>query len=154
MAAAEPGDMQRLFLPALAVLLGGLSVFLVADALVITDEEKLEAFVDELTHETPDKRVDGALHYADTSRVDVEVTSPEDRAQYGDGEDLELADHLRDALASLDHGSVSLIQRTVRVDGDDGMAALRLDTEEGVVDAEFRFVRRADGWLLRRVRVR
>jgi hypothetical protein len=146
--------MQRFFLPGLIVVLSVLSVALVADALVITDEEKLEAFVDDLTDDSPDKRVDGALHYADTSRVDVEVTSPDDRAYYGDGDDLELADHLRDALASLDHGSVSLLQRTVRVRGDDGLAALRLDTEDGVLDAEFRFVRRADGWLLRRVRVR
>ncbi len=146
--------MQRFFLPGLIAIVSILSVVLVADVLVITDEEKLEAFVDELTDDSPDKRVDGALHYADTSRVDVEVTSPDDRAYYGDGEDLQLADHLRDALASLDHGHVSLIQRTVRVDGDDGMAALRLDTEDGVLDAEFRFVRRPDGWLLRRVRVR
>ena len=146
--------MDRFFLPALGAALPILSVALVVDALVVTDQEELEAFVDELTEETPDKRVDGALHYADTSRVDVEVSSPNDRASYGDGQDMELADHLRDALASLDHGSLDLLQRTIRIDGDDGMAAFRVETEDGVLDAEFRFVRRPDGWLLRRVRVR
>ena len=146
--------MQRFFLPTLGALLAILATTLVVDALVITDEEQLEKFVDELTEEAPDKRIDGALDYTDTSRVDVEIASPNDRGYYSDGEDGELADHLHDALASLDHGSVDLIQRTVRIEGDDGLAAFRVDTEDGVIDAEFRFVRTADSWLLRRVRVR
>jgi hypothetical protein len=146
--------MPRYALPVLSGLLALLGVLFVADTLVITDEERLETFVSGLTDESPDARVDEALKYTDTSRVDVEIASPDDSGYYGDGQDMELADHLRDALASLDHGAVDVLQRTIRVDGDEGLAAFRADTESGVVDAEFRFVRRADGWLLRRVRVR
>ncbi len=146
--------MQRFLVPGLFALLAISAVTFVVDVLIVTDEERLEAFIDELTDDNPDKRVDSAIHFADPSRVDVEVASAADRARYGDGEDMELADHLRDALASLDHGTIDVMQSTVHIQGDDGMAALRVDTAEGVVDAEFRFVRRSDGWLLRRVRVR
>lgn len=146
--------MQRFLVPGLFTVLAILAVSFVVDVLIVTDEERLEAFIDELTDDSPDRRVDSAIHLTDPSRVDVEVASPADRARYGDGEDMELADHLRDALASLDHGSLDVMQSTVHIEGDDGLAALRVDTAEGVVDAEFRFVRRSDGWLLRRVRVR
>lgn len=129
------------------------SVAVVADALVVTDEERLDAFVDAVTGEVETRRIDAALSHADPSRVPVEVVVGDDVHTYADGQEVDLAERTRRALTPLEDEHLRVLQEAVEVDGDRALVALRLRTRGGTADIQFRLVRRGDGWLVSRVRV-
>jgi hypothetical protein len=144
-------SLTRLALPLTlaAVAFGG--VALVVDALIVTDEERLETFVDDVTGE--EGRVAHALDYTDPSRVPVELVTNDALDVYGDGEEVDLADGAHVVLAPIASRDATLVQETIEIRGDNALVALRLRTGDGPVDAQFRLVRRGDGWLVSRVRV-
>ncbi len=144
-------SLQRLLLPLGLTALAVAGVAIVADALVVTDEERLDAFVDDVTGDGA--RVTRALGYADPSRVPVEVVHGDALDVYGDGQEVDLADEAHDALSALNEREATLVQKTIEIRGDNALVALRLQTGDGPVSAQFRLVRRGDGWLLSRVRV-
>jgi hypothetical protein len=129
------------------------SVAVVVDALVVTDVERLETFVDDLTDARDDARIDAALGHADPSRVPVELIVGADSELYEDGDEVDLAEHTREALSPLAHGKAEVVQKTIDIEGDRAQVAVRVSTDDGMLNAQFRFVRRGDGWLVTRVRV-
>lgn len=135
----------------LALLLG--SVAVVADALVVTDEERLDAFADAVTGEVETQRIDAALSYVDPARVPVEVLVGEQRSFYEDGQVVDLAERARETLGPYTGDDVRLLQKTIEIDGDRALVALRVGTRDGTANVQFRLVRRGDGWLVSRVRV-
>lgn len=134
-----------------ALLVG--SVALVADALVVTDEERLEAFVQAVTGEVETRRVDAALAYAEPARVPVETLVGNDSTYYVEGQEVDLAERARRILAPYTGEDVRLLQKSIEIDDDRALVALRLGTREGTSNVQFRLVRRGDGWLVSRVRV-
>jgi len=134
-----------------ALLVG--SVAMVADALVVTDEERLEAFVDAVTGDVETRRIDAALSYVDPARVPVEVMVSDDSRLYEEGQEVDLAERARHTLGPYTGEEVRLLQKSIELDDDRALVALRLGTRHGTANVQFRLVRRGDGWLVSRVRV-
>jgi hypothetical protein len=145
--------MQKLAIPALlaAALAGGAA--LLTDALVLTDEERLDGFVDGLTRGGGEDRVASALSWSDPARVEVELVADGKVEVYGEGDEWALSDRAHEALAPLTTGDARVVSRDVEILGAEGRVAVRIETAGGPLDAQFRFARRGDGWLVTRLRV-
>lgn len=141
----------HLVLVSLAV--GGVAA--AADALVVTDRERLETFAEDVSGELTPERIDRALAYFDPDRQPVEVITPERRERFDEGEGAELAAQVRQALAPYGAREATLLQRAIEERGaDDARVALRLRTPEGVVDATFDLRKHGERWFVRRARLR
>ena len=139
-----------LLLVALALVVGAA---VVVDTLVVTDRERMAEFIDSVTGEVSDSRIDGALKYADPSEVPIELIHEGRRRKYGDRNAERLKPDARKALASLEGSQLRLIQESVSVEGERARIALRLRTSEGLANTVFDLRRKDDTWLLRRVTV-
>ncbi len=136
---------------AIAVVVGGLAA--VADALVITDRERIEQLVDSLEGEVRDTTLDEALHFVETDREPVELRSSE-RDEYFEDADADLAQRARAALRPLRGSEIEIIQHTIELEDDEAHLALRARTRYGVVDGNIDFVKHGERWLIYRARVR
>ena len=136
----------------LSLLVGGFAV--AADALVVSDEERLEQLADELTAAPPDERVSGVLRWVDLSRETVRIEDGERVRRYRDDDGHRLADDLFAALEPFTAEDLEVVQRSVRVDGDRGTVAARVRVDGEIHDATFRLVRSGQGWLVAGVRAR
>jgi hypothetical protein len=147
-------NVGRIVLYSLVVglLVGG--VVTVADAMVITDEEKLEAFLDEVTRSRGGDRVGRALHFADPNREPVAVAFDGGVRRFEDGQEVELEGALRSALGVFGAPELEPVQEDVELRGEDARVAVRVRTDAGLTDAQFELRRHDDGWLIRRVAVR
>jgi hypothetical protein len=125
----------------------------VTDAIVVTDRERMEEFIESVTGKVSDSRIDGALSYADPSKVPIELVHEGRRRKYSDRNASKLKPDARKALASLEGSRLRLIQESVLLDGERARVALRLRTSSGLADTIFDLRRRDDQWLLRRVTV-
>ena len=123
------------------------------DAIVVTDRERIERFIDSVTGSVSESRIDHALRYADPSRVPIEVVHEGRRRRYGDTNASKLKPDARRALASLEGSRLHLIQESISVDGARARVALRLRTSSGLANTIFDLRRQDEEWLLRRVTV-
>lgn len=135
----------------LATAVGGFAA--AADALVFTDQERLEAFTDTFDGDVTDQRIDQALDFADPDREPVELVAGQLHAVYQDGQGAELAERAHRELAPLAGSETTLVQRSIHIEGDSALVAVRVRTRAGMIDASFNLSRHGDGWLIRRVRV-
>ncbi len=123
------------------------------DAVVVTDRERMDEFIESVTGKVSDSRIDGALSYADPTTLPIELISEGRRRKYGEGNAANLRPDARKALASLEGSRLHLIQESVSLDGERARVALRLRTSAGLADTVFDLRRRDERWLLRRVTV-
>jgi hypothetical protein len=140
-----------LLLLAIGVVVGGLAA--VADALVVTERERLEQLVDSLEGEVQDTTLDELLHFVETDREPIEVRSS-DGTQVFESADAELARRTREALRPLRGSEIEIIQRTIELEDDEAHIALRARTRHGVVDANVDLAKHGERWLIWRARVR
>jgi NAD(P)-dependent dehydrogenase (short-subunit alcohol dehydrogenase family) len=136
-----------LIVAAFVVALGAAALSM-ADTLVVTDEERLERFVDELTSPSTDARLDVALNNADPSRVPVDLVAEDLAQRFADGDHEAFAETTRKAFAPLLGEKAELVEKSIAIDGDHALVAVRVATDGGLVNARFRFVRCEDGWLV------
>jgi hypothetical protein len=132
------------------------AIIAACDALITTDAERLDEFVDAVTGEVSTGRIDHALRYADPGREPLEVVMVDDVEVYTEGDELALTERARDILAPFSGDDVRLVQEHVEIDessGADARVALRLGTRAGIVDVTFQLRRHGDEWLVHRVRV-
>lgn len=139
-----------LLLTSLSIVVGAA---VAVDAAVVTDHERMAEFIDSVTGEVSDTRIDGALRYADPKELPIELIHDGRRRKYGDRNADRLQPDARKALASLEGSHLRLIQESVSVDGERARIALRLRTSEGLANTVFDLRRKDDTWLLRRVTV-
>ena len=125
----------------------------VTDAVVVTDRERMEEFVEAVTGRVSDARIDNALSYADPSKVTMELVHNGRRHRYSDQNAGDLKSDARKALATLAGSKLHLIQENISLDGERARIALRLRTNEGLANTVFDLRREDDRWLLRRVTV-
>ncbi len=135
-----------------SVFIGGAAT--VADAMVITDEEKLQTFLDEVTRSGGGDRVGSALHFADPNREPVAVAVAGGVQHFEEGQEVELEGALRDALDAFGAAELEPVQQDVELSGEEARVAVRVRTDAGLTDAQFELRRHEDRWLLRRVAVR
>lgn len=123
----------------------------VTDAIVVTDRERMDEFIESVTGKVSDSRIDGALSYANPTKVPIELVHEGQRRKYGDRNASRLKPDARKALASLEGSRLRLIQESVSLDGERARVALRLRTSSGLANTVFDLQRQGDEWLLRRV---
>ncbi len=124
---------------------------LVTDAVVVTDRERMDEFIDSVTGQVSESRIDNALRYADPSKVTVELVHDGHRRRYSDRNASALKPDARKALASLEGSRLRLIQESISLDGGRARIALRLRTDAGLANTVFDLRREEDQWILRRV---
>lgn len=125
----------------------------VADALVVTDRERLEAFAESLSGTIDTDLVDGALGYFDVEHEAVLVTTPDGDEEFVEGEGAALASVARDALRAYQGHTIEEVQRAIEIEGDEARVALRLRTPEGMVNATFDLAKHGERWFVHRVRL-
>jgi hypothetical protein len=125
----------------------------VVDAIVVTDRERMDEFIESVTGRVSESRVDKALSYADPSQLPLELVHEGRRHRYNDRNAADLKPDARRALASLEGGKLRLIQESVALDGERARIALRLKTDAGLANTVFDLRRQNDVWLLHRVTV-
>jgi hypothetical protein len=123
----------------------------VVDTIVVTDRERMDEFIDSVTGKVSESRIDGALRYANPTKVPVELVHEGRRRKYGDRNASTLKSDARRALASLEGSRLHLIQESVSLDGERARIALRVRTSQGLANTVFDLRRQNDEWLLRRV---
>ena len=145
--------MRRAGIHLLVVLSIAVGAAVVIDAIVVTDRERMEQFVDSVTGDVSESRIDHALSYADPSKLPIELVHEGRLRRYSDANAAKLKPDARKALASLEGSGLRLIQQSVSVDGERARVALRLRTRSGLANTIFDLHRRNQEWLLRRVTV-
>lgn len=145
--------MQKLFVHGLVVvsLLAGAAA--VADALVVTDRERLDAFADALSGTIDTDLIDGAMGYFDVEREPVLVTTPDGDEEFVAGDGAALASTARDALRAYHGRSIEEVQRSVELHDDEARVAVRLRTPEGMVNATFDLAKHGERWFVHRIRL-
>jgi len=125
----------------------------VTDAIVVTDRERMDEFIESVTGKVSESRIDGALSYANPSKVPIELVHEGRRRKYSDRNAAKLKPDARKALASLEGSRLHLIQESISLKGERARIALRLRTSSGLSNTVFDLRRQGDEWLLRRVTV-
>ena len=143
--------MQRTGIYLLVILSIVVGAALVTDAIVVTDRERMDEFIDSVTGQVSGTRIDGALSYADPSKVAMELVHQGRRHRYSDRNAASLKPDARKALASLEGSSLHLIQESISLEGERARIALRLRTDAGLANTVFDLRRENDQWFLRRV---
>lgn len=124
---------------------------MVTDAIVVTDRERMDEFIDSVTGRVSESRIDNALSYANPSKVAMELVHEGRRRRYGDRNASKLRPDARKALASLEGSRLHLIQESISLEGERARIALRLRTDAGLANTVFDLRRENDEWFLRRV---
>lgn len=132
---------NRWLIAALAAL-SILGVTALADALVTSDEERLDEVAAAVTHGESGSRLDALLAYADVEREPAVIGG----RRVHDERELERS--LASELGVLDEGELEVVETTSRVLGESGRIALRVRAEGEIVDAELVLRRDGQGWLL------
>ena len=145
-------EIRRGHLIAVAAIAGIVGALLLGDLLIVTDEEELEALVESMTGEISAERIEAALQWVDPAAAPVEVVVFDRTEVYEDA--AALADTARDGLAQLHGERLRTMRESIEVDGDTADISLQLASSRGLADVDLRLVRRADRWLITRIRIR
>lgn len=143
--------MRRTGIHLLVILSLVIGAAVVTDAIVVTDRERLEQFVESVTGRVSDTRIDSALSYADPSKIPMELVHNGRRHRYDNENAGSLKPDARKALATLEGSRLHLIQENILLDGASARIALRVRTNQGLANTVFDLRREDDRWLLRRV---
>ena len=148
---AVVGGMRRTGIYLLVILSIVVGAAAVTDAVVVTDRERMDEFIESVTGRVSESRIDNALSYADPSKVTMELVHEGRRRRYSDRDAAALKSDARKALGSLEGSKLSLIQESVSLDGERARIALRVRTDAGLANTVFDLLRENDEWFLRRV---
>ncbi|MDB4990926.1 MAG: hypothetical protein JWN04_6104 [Myxococcaceae bacterium] len=127
-------------------------VAVAADVLLVTEREQLDGFVDDVTRDRVDERLDGALSHVDPSAVPCRLQHGAEAQEFGAGESNELADAVRSALGVFDSGEQHLLQHAVKVDDDHATVTTRMGDSAYEQTVIYDLVRNDERWLVKRVR--
>jgi hypothetical protein len=126
------------------------------DGLVVTDEERLEAFVEDVSGPVDPHRVARArARWVDLERQPFEVSAMGRSLLYRAGDDDALAERARRSLARLRGADLRVLGRAIAVEGDRATVSLRvMSPGRGLGRVEWRLRRHGDDWLAAHLAVR
>ena len=133
-------------------LIGGFAF--VADALVVSDEERLGELAEALAEGAPSDRDDAVMRWVDLSREPVSVRQHGAARDFAEEDAFRLEREVETALDPFLDPRAELVQRSVNVDGDRATVAVRVRQAGEVHDASFQLVRSGQGWLVARLSTR
>lgn len=146
--------LRRILLPFLVVFLLVSAVAAVADALVVTEQERLVQLANAVTEEDAGRRVDQLLRHVAPEREPLEITVAGHRREFAEGQEVDAAEVLRAALHFVEQGDLRSVQQTINLTGDSSVVALRLESGGEMHDVTAFLARHDDRWLARRIVVR
>lgn len=134
---------------ALVAVVGAVALY---DALVTTDEERLEVFVEQVTGTVTMPRVDAARRrWVDLDRQPLEISALGESLQYGPGEDDALQARSDQSLRALVGGELRLIGSGIDVDRDRAIVSLRVVSPgQGLGTMEWTLRKHGEDWLIER----
>jgi hypothetical protein len=144
---------RRFWLPFLVFILSLSGVAVAADVLVFSEREQLDGFVDKVTRDQVEQRLDGALSHVDPGLVALRLQQGAQAHDFREGEHAELSEALRAALGVFDSGEQNLLQHAVKVDGDSATVTTRIGDAAYEQTVIYDLLRKDERWLVRRVRV-
>ncbi len=135
---------------ALAALAGA---FVLWDVLVVTDEERLEALVDDATGTLSATGIERArARWVDPSRQPFELSALGESTLYDEEDEEALNERTRQAIATLSGSDVRRVSSSIEVDGDQAIVTLRaLSDLQGMVSVEWTLHRHGNDWLVARM---
>jgi len=139
-------------MPFLIFVLSVSGVAVAADVLVVTEREQLDGFVDQVTRDRVDERLDGALGYVDVREVPLRLQHGQDAQEFGADQSSELNDAVRSALGVFDSSEQRLLQHAVKIDGDRASVTARMGDASYEQTVVYDLVHTHDRWLIKRVR--
>jgi hypothetical protein len=145
-------DVKRLWTTLLVSALSLSGVAVAADALVVTQREELDGFLDAVSREDADLRVDGALSYADTDLVPLRLSAEGKVQRFESDERGPLNESLRQVMGVFDGKRQRLLQHSVRVEGDHASVTTRVGDAGYEQTVIYELVRKGERWLIRGIR--
>lgn len=139
-------------MPLLVLVLSVSGVAVAADALLVTQREQVDSFLDDVSRPRLDERLDGVLAYVDPKTVDCRLQHAGDTREFGEDQQGEAAEAIRAALSVFDGGEQRLLQHAERVDGDRARVTVRMGDSGYEQTVIYDLVRRGERWLVRGVR--
>lgn len=135
-----------------AAVVGGALLY---DALVLSDEERLEELVAAVSGPVTAARITSARErWIDLERQPFEVSALGRVALYRSGDDAALDERASDAARTLAGSRLRTLTRGIAIDGDRAVVSMRvLDDRSGMAQLEWTLERHGDDWLLARLRV-
>jgi len=140
----------------LAYVLGGTAVavggWLLLDALIVTEEERIQVFLEAVTGEVTSEKINTALEWVDTDRQPVEVHVMGRSDLYEDDETLH--ERARESMRRFMGQDLRILGESITVEDDRATMRVRvINSQLGIVNAEFDLRKREDVWLVSHVRV-
>lgn len=131
-------------------------VLVLWDVLVVTDEERLEVFVEHVTGPVSASRVASArARWVDLDRQPLEISALGRSLRYGAGDEEDLTERSHRALEPVFGDRLRVLTDAITVEGDDATVSLRVMSERrGLATLEWRLRRHGDEWLVERLAVR
>jgi hypothetical protein len=143
-----------------ALILGGVAIgaliagYMALDALMVTDEEKLEQFVEQTTGTLTDDKIQKALSWVDLTFQPLEASYHGQSWNYGPGDSERLEAAARGTLGPYSGMKLALLSRQINVQGSTARVEVELFTRRGRVSATYDFQKHEERWLLGRIAVR
>jgi hypothetical protein len=141
-----------------AVGLVAVTLWIIADTLIQTDEERLEVFIEDVTGPIDRARIDRALRWVDPGRQPVEVDLRGRHTVYGGpghgAEAADVAEAAQERLAPWTGVRLRVLSRAIEVDGEEARVRLRVLSQRGPADVEYALRRHGERWWVRRIRIR
>jgi hypothetical protein len=150
---AQTEGVRRLWTILLISALSLSGVAVAADALVTTQREELDGFLDSVSRDRLDARIDGALAYMNPSAVELRIQNDGKQTRFVEGESETLAQDVRATLGVFDSTKQDLLQHSVKVDGDHATVTTRMGDNSYEQTVIYDLVRRDERWLVRSLRV-
>ncbi len=149
----EPLVSRRSLVGIGAVVVLGIGGWVAYDALVVTDQERVASFAEDVTGTMGPEAVTRGLAWVDLDRQVLEVSGYGDARAYVPGQDAELESRARTVLRRFDGQKLRVLRQSVEITGDDARIALQLLADDGMANVDFGLRKHGEDWLLARVHV-
>lgn len=134
--------------------LGGLiGIYMALDALVVSDEEELEAIAEDFSGTITNERVERALTHFDPDVHPIEVNARGIARVYGAGSASDLRRDAMRGLSALMGDTPRKLRGGVSVEENRGQIRMHLVTAQGTANVEMRLEREGERWLVSRFQV-
>lgn len=146
--------MKRLWIPALALIVCVSGFAVAADALVTSDAERIEAFLDGASASNTTQRLDTILEYANPADREVRVESSGEVQLFGAGQGQELAEWLQGELDVFRSSEQKLLQHSTQiVEPGEARVTTRVRDSDREQTLIFHLIKQDGQWRIQRLRV-
>lgn len=129
-------------------------VVALVDALIVTDEERLEDFSRDVTGRIDHDRVERALAHTDPARVPIDLVVGGRTYHFDTENKSDLSALAHERLGPYDGVNLTLLQRTIDIKGDTARVMTDTLSFRGRSNVEYELRKREGTWIVSEVRVR